>query len=139
MCYTTYMKKPKGNPALVKGMASLNPSGRPKGSVNKWSAAAMAYLDENLLDVLEVAVAKAKDGDVHCIKMILDRKLPTQKAIDANRNRNDSQVIINVASLESIEQKAKEYDEAEIIDPQIKSEEEVLVSIDTSPMAEKFG
>ena len=68
----------------------------------------------------------------------LDRRVPTQKAIDANKNRGDSQVIINVASLESIEKKAKEYDEAEIIDPQVKSEEEVIVSIDTSPMAEKF-
>jgi hypothetical protein len=47
-------------------------------------------------------------------------------------------VIINVASLESIEQKAKEYNEAEIIDPEEKSEEEVIATIDTSPMAEKF-
>jgi|TARA_B110000285_G_scaffold19416_1_gene18866 hypothetical protein len=131
-------KKKKGNPALYKGMKPLNPHGRPKGSMNKWSAAAIAYLDENLLDVLEVAVAKAKDGDVHCIKMILDRRVPTQKAIDANKNRGDSQIIINVASLESIEQKAKEYNEAEIIDPEEKSEEEVIATIDTSPMAEKF-
>ena len=133
------MKKSKGNPALVKGMASLNPSGRPKGSVNKWSAAAMSVLQNNLIDVLEVAVAKAKDGDVHCIKMILDRGIPTQKAIDANRNRSDSQVIINVASIESIAEKAKEYEEAEIIDPETKSEQEVFASIDTSPMAEKFN
>jgi len=139
MCYTTYMKKPKGNPALVKGMTSLNPAGRPKGSVNKWSAAAMSTLQENLVEVLEVAIAKAKDGDVHCIKMILDRGIPTQKAIDANRNKSDSQVIINVASLESIEQKAKEFDEAEIIDPVEKTEDDVMASIDTSPMAEKFG
>ena len=53
------MKKPKGNPALVKGMTSLNPAGRPKGSVNKWSAAAMSTLQENLVEVLEVAIAKA--------------------------------------------------------------------------------
>ena len=138
MCYTTRMSKRKGNPALVKGMASLNPSGRPKGSVNKWSAAAMALLQDSLIDVLEVAVAKAKDGDVHCIKMILDRGIPTQKAIDANRNRSDSQVIINVASIESIKQKAEEYDDAEIVDPEEKSENEVIDSIDTSPMAEKF-
>lgn len=130
--------KRKGNPALYKGMKPLNPHGRPKGSLNKWSAAAMTLLQENLVDVLEVAIKLAKEGDKHCIKMILDRGYPTQKAVDANSNKGDAQVIINVSAIESIEQKAKEYDEAELVDPEEMTEDEVMATIDTSPMADKF-
>ena len=31
-------KKQRGSPKLYKGMPSLNPNGRPKGSVNKFTA-----------------------------------------------------------------------------------------------------
>ena len=57
----------------------------------------------------------------------------------SNRAKKDAQVIINVASIDSIEQKANEYDDAELIDPVEKSDDEVIVNIDTSPMAEKFN
>ena len=131
--------KRKGNPALYKGMKPLNPAGRPKGSENKYTALARSLMSENAEEIVAVVLQKAKDGDVHCLKMCMDRILPVHKAVDPNRVKNDSQVIINVASIESIQQKAKEYDEAELIDPEEKSEEEIIVSIDTSPMAEKFG
>ena len=131
-------KNRKGNPALYKGMKSLNPAGRPKGSVNKYTALAQALMSENAEEIVATVLQKAKDGDVHCLKMCMDRILPVQKAVDSNRMKNDAQVIINVASIESIEQKASEYDEAELVEPEEKSDDEIVATIDTSPMADKF-
>ena len=131
-------KKKKGNPALYKGMKPLNPAGRPKGSENKYTALARALMSENAEAIVATVLEKAKDGDVHCLKMCMDRILPVHKAVDPNRAKSDAQVIINVASIESIEKKAKEYDEAEMIDPEEKSDDEVIATIDITPMAEKF-
>ena len=138
MCYTTSMNKRKGNPALVKGMASLNPAGRPKGSVGKYTALARELMSEKSTEIVQKVIDKAMEGDVHCLKMCMDRILPVQKAVDSNRAKNDAQVIINVASIDSIEQKASEYDDAELIEPVEKSDDEVVVNIDSTPMAEKF-
>ena len=119
-------------------MKPLNPAGRPKGSVNKYTALAQALMSENAEEIVATVLQKAKDGDVHCLKMCMDRILPVQKAVDSNRMKNDAQVIINVASIESIEQKASEYDEAELVEPEEKSDDEIVATIDTSPMADKF-
>lgn len=139
MCYTIHMQKPKGNPALVKGMTSLNPAGRPKGSVNKYTALARELMSEKSGEIVQKVIDKAMDGDVHCLKMCMDRILPVQKAVDSNRTKSDAQVIINVASIESIEQKASEYDDAELVEPEEQSDDEVIAKIDTSPMMEKFN
>ena len=130
--------KKKGNPALYKGMKPLNPAGRPKGSENKYTALARALMSENAEAIVATVLEKAKDGDVHCLKMCMDRILPVHKAVDPNRAKSDAQVIINVASIESIQKKAKEFDEAELIDPEEKSDDEVIATIDITPMADKF-
>ena len=83
----------------------------------------------NSVQVAQVMVDKAIGGDNHCIKMVMDREVPTHKAIDANTNRGDAQVIINVSAIESIKQKAKEFDEAELIDPEEMTEDEVITEI----------
>ena len=95
-------------------------------------------MSEKSGEIVQKVIDKAMDGDVHCLKMCMDRILPVQKAVDSNRAKNDAQVIINVASIDSIEQKAKEYDEAELVEPEEKSDDEVVVKIDSTPMAEKF-
>ena len=133
--------KKKGNPALYKGMKPLNPAGRPKGSENKYTALARALMNENaeliIAKVIELALDE-KNPDRHCLKMCVDRIFPMYKAIDPNRVKSDAQVIINVASIESIEKKAQEFDEAELIDPVEKSDDEVIATIDITPMADKF-
>jgi hypothetical protein len=110
-------------------MKSLNPNGRPRGSVNKYTALSRELMNENAVEIVAVVVQKAKEGDVHCLKMCLDRILPVHKAVDSTRNKSDAQVIINVASIESIQQKASEYDEAELVDPVEKSDDEVIVNV----------
>jgi len=108
-------KNKKGNPALYKGMKPLNPAGRPKGSVNKYAALSREVMSEKgpeiVAKVLELALADKPD--VHCLKMCMDRILPVHKAIDPNRAKIDTQVIINVSSIESIEQKIKQINLAE--------------------------
>ena len=130
--------KTRGNPNFYKGMPSLNPAGQPKGTMNKYAALSRELMNENAVEIVATVLAKAKEGDVHCLKMCMDRILPVQKAIDPNRTKNDAQVIINVSSIESIEQKASEYDEAELVEPEEKSDDEVIATINTSPMADKF-
>ena len=89
-------------------------------------------MNENAVEIVATVLQKAKDGDVHCLKMCMDRILPVQKAIDPNRTKNDAQVIINVASIESIEKKASEYDEAELVEPEEKSDDEIIVNVATN-------
>lgn len=129
MCYTTAMEKKIGNPALVKGMVSLNPAGRPKGSVNKYTALARELMSNKSPEIVETVIAKALDGDVHCLKMCLDRILPVHKAVDSNRAKNDAQVIINVASIDSIKQKVNEFDDADLVEPVEKDDDEVIVNV----------
>ena len=105
--------KKRGNPNFKKGMPSLNPTGRPKGSVNKYAALSRELMNDNAVEIVAVVLAKAKEGDVHCLKMCLDRILPVHKAVDSTRTKSDAQVIINVASIESIE----------------KSDDEVIVNL----------
>jgi hypothetical protein len=122
-------KKKRGNPNFYKGMPSLNPAGKPKGTMNKYAALSRELMNENAVEIVATVLAKAKEGDVHCLKMCMDRILPVQKAIDPNRTKNDAQVIINVASIESIEQKASEYDEAELVEPEEKTDDEIIVNV----------
>jgi hypothetical protein len=114
---------------MKKGMVSLNPAGRPKGSVNKFTALARELMSDKSPEIVNKVIEKALEGDVHCLKMCLDRILPVHKAVDSNRTKSDAQVIINVASLESIQQKASEYDEAELVDPIEKGDDEVIVDV----------
>ena len=121
-------KKKRGNPALVKGTV-LNPKGRPKGSVNKYTALAREVMSAKGPEIVQKVIDKAMDGDNFCLKMCIDRILPVQKAVDPNRAKQDSQIVINVASIDSIEQKVKDFDEAEVIEPEQKNDDEVIVNI----------
>ena len=123
------MSKSKGNPAFVKGMVSLNPAGRPKGSVNKFTALARELMSEKSPEIVERVIQKAMQGDVHCLKMCIDRILPVQKAVGPNRNRHDAQVIINVASIESIEEQISKTPKEKLVNPKQKDEDEVIVNV----------
>jgi len=132
-------KKKRGNPNLHKGMKSLNSDGRPKGSVNKFTALARELMSNKSPEIVEKVIEKAMEGDVHCLKMCLDRILPVHKAVDSTRTKADAQVIINVSSLDNIQQKLDVTPEGELIEPVEKTDDEIIVNIDSTPMAEKFG
>ena len=48
----------KGNPKLYKGMAPLNPNGRPKGSMNKWTVLSRELLTERGPEIVQVIIDK---------------------------------------------------------------------------------
>ena len=121
--------KKRGNPAFKKGMKPLNPTGRPKGSENKYTMLAREVMSAKAPEIVNKVIEKAMDGDVHCLKMCMDRILPVHKAIDPNRAKNDSQVIINVASLDSIKQSIDVTPSEDLVEPQEKDEDEVIVNV----------
>ncbi len=122
-------KRKAGNPNFHKGMKALNGVGRPKGSVNKFTALARELMSNKSPEIVKKVIEKAMEGDVHCLKMCLDRILPVQKAIDSTRTKADAQVIINVSSLESIQQQLDVTPEGELIEPKEKSDDEVVVNV----------
>ena len=122
-------KKKRGNPNFSKGMKPLNPAGRPKGSVNKYTALARELMSEKSPEIVDKVISKAIEGDVHCLKMCLDRILPVQKAIDSTRTKSDAQVIINVSSLDSIQQQLNVTPEAELVEPIQKDDDETIVNL----------
>ena len=122
-------KKKRGNPNFSKGMKPLNPAGRPKGSVNKYTALARELMSEKSPEIVDKVISKAIEGDVHCLKMCLDRILPVQKAIDSTRTKSDAQVIINVSSLDSIQQQLNVTPESELVEPIQKDDDETIVNL----------
>ena len=122
-------KKKRGNPALFKGMKPLNPEGRPKGSENKYTALAREVMSAKAPEIVNKVIERAMDGDVHCLKMCMDRILPVHKAIDPNRVKSDAQVIINVASLDSIKQSIDVTPEEELVEPVEKGDDEIIVNV----------
>jgi hypothetical protein len=132
-------KRKVGNPNFHKGMKAPEGVGRPKGSVNKYTVLARELMSNKSPEIVQKVIEKAMDGDVHCLKMCLDRILPVHKAVDSTRTKADAQVIINVSSLDNIQQQLDVTPEGELVEPVEKSDDEVIVNIDSTPMAEKFG
>ena len=122
-------KRKRGNPNFRKGMSPLNPTGRPKGSLNKFTKLSRELMSNKGPEIVEKVISKAIEGDVHCLKMCLDRILPVHKAIDSTRTKADAQVIINVSSLDSIQKHIDATPEGELIEPIEKDDDEVIVNL----------
>jgi len=122
-------KKKRGNPAFHKGMKPLNPTGRPKGSENKYTMLAREVMSAKAPEIVNKVIEKALEGDPHALKMCMDRILPVHKAIDPNRVKNDAQVIINVASLDSIQQSIDVTPDDDLVEVEEKDDDEVIVNV----------
>ena len=123
-------KKRKGNPNLVKGVV-LNPKGRPKGSKNKMTLLAQQMMTDRGHMVVEKVIGMALDGDVHCLKMCMDRILPVQKAIDSSKAKQDSNIVINVGTSADIQTKIEETPQETIVNPSTKDEDVVIAEIES--------
>jgi len=121
-------KKRKGNPALVKGVV-LNPNGRPKGSVNKYTALAREMMTEKGPDVVDKVIEMALEGDVHCLKMCIDRILPVHKAVDSSKAKQDSNIVINVGTSAGIQEKIAATDSEKLVNPETKNEDELIIEV----------
>jgi hypothetical protein len=122
----------KGNPNLKKGV-SLNPNGRPKGSVNKYTALSRELMSTKGPEIVEKVIEMALEGDRTCLKMCMDRILPTTKAVELrSSDEGKGSVVINIGGLEAkvVEAEAIEplvYEEGVIIDE--SKLEETIVNI----------
>ena len=126
--------KHKGSPKLYKGMKSLNPDGRPKGSMNKFTALSRELMSTKGPEIVQKVVDLALEGDRTCLKMCMDRIIPTTKAVEFRSSEDRGNVIINVSGLEAkkveIEEKDKKeltYEDGVIIDEALI--DETIVSI----------
>ena len=119
-------KNNKGNPKLYKGMAPLNPEGRPKGSMNKWTILSRELLTERGPEIVQVIIDRALKGDVHCLKMCIDRVVPQTKAVEINHRKHEGGVIINVGTTEQIVEQAKKTKPKQVRN---KSEDAVLAEV----------
>jgi hypothetical protein len=126
--------KHKGSPNLYKGMKSLNPNGRPKGSMNKFTVLSRELMSTKGPEIVQKVVDLALEGDRTCLKMCMDRIIPTTKAVEFRSSDDRGNVIINVGGLEAkkveIEEKDKKeltYEDGVIIDE--ATIDETIVSI----------
>ena len=107
-------KKNKGSPNLYKGMKSLNPNGRPKGSVNKYTALSRELMSNRGPEIVQKVIDLALEGDRTCLKMCMDRIIPTTKAVEFRSSEDKGNVIINVGGLEAKKIEIEEKDNKEL-------------------------
>ena len=69
--------QPRGQP-FQKGQ-SANPAGRPKGSRNKSLLAIEAMMDGQAEAITQIVIAKALEGDMMAIRLVLDRIVPVRR------------------------------------------------------------
>jgi len=115
-------------------MKSLNPDGRPKGSVNKFTALSRELMSNRGPEIVQRVIDLALEGDRTCLKMCMDRIIPTTKAVEFRSSEDKGNIIINVGALETkrieIEEKDKKeltYEDGVIIDE--ATIDETIVSI----------
>ena len=68
---------------------SGSPRGRPRKS-QKSMAQLRSQISEHLPDVIEVLANAAKEGDVQAARILVERCVPSMRALDQNINVNDS-------------------------------------------------
>ncbi len=107
-------KKNKGSPNLYKGMKSLNPNGRPKGSINKYTALSRKLMSDRGPEIVQKVIDLALEGDRTCLKMCMDRIIPTTKAVEFRSSEDKGNVIINVGGLEAKKVEIEEKDQKEL-------------------------
>ena len=106
--------KKRGSPLLYKGMKSLNPNGRPKGSVNKFTALSRELMSNKGPEIVQKVIDLALEGDRTCLKMCMDRIIPTTKAVEFRSSEDRGNVIINVSGLEAKKLEIEEKDNKEL-------------------------
>jgi hypothetical protein len=116
----------KTMPHLVKPGQVLNPKGRPKGSVNKYTQLARELLSSRGEEIVEVVIAKALKGDVHCLKMCMDRIVPAQKAVEIKHTKAENGLIINVGTSEQLTEMSKDK---VLKNPKTKSADQTIAEI----------
>ena len=126
-------KKRKGNPRMIKGQVAYPDApkgGRPKGSVNKMTLLAQQMMTDRGPMIVEKVMGMALQGDVHCLKMCMDRILPVHKAIDSSKTKTDANIVINVGTSSEIQAKISETPIEKLVNPETKEDDVVIAEIE---------
>ena len=114
----TPVKKRRGNPNFYKGMQALNPEGRPKGSLNKYTKLSRELMSTKGPEIVNKVIEMALEGDRHCLKMCMDRIIPTSKAVEITHEHQDLGVNIIIEGVKAVE--AKEAKEQEVFEAEFE-------------------
>ena len=128
-------KKRKGNPRMIKGQVAYPDApkgGRPKGSVNKMTLLEQQMMTDRGPMIVEKVMGMALQGDVHCLKMCMDRILPVHKAIDSSKTKTDSNIVINVGTSSEIQAKISETPIEKLVNPETKEDDVVIAEIENN-------
>lgn len=112
------VKKKRGNPNFYKGMKALNPEGRPKGSLNKYTKLSRELMSSKGPEIVNKVIEMALEGDRHCLKMCMDRIIPTSKAVEITHEHQDLGVNIIIEGVKAVE--AKEAKEQEVFEAEFE-------------------
>lgn len=118
MSDNTPVKKKRGNPNFYKGMKALNPEGRPKGSLNKYTKLSRELMSTKGPEIVNKVIEMALEGDRHCLKMCMDRIIPTSKAVEITHEHQDLGVNIIIEGVKAVE--AKEAKEQEVFEAEFE-------------------
>lgn len=118
----TEEKKKRGNPNFHKGMKPLNPEGRPKGSLNKYTKLSRELMSTKGPEIVSKVIELALEGDRHCLKMCMDRIIPTTKAVEITTEHKDLGINIIIEGVKAVE--AKEEKEFKTIEAEYTEETE---------------
>ncbi len=118
MSDNTPVKKRRGNPNFYKGMKALNPEGRPKGSLNKYTKLSRELMSTKGPEIVNKVIEMALEGDRHCLKMCMDRIIPTSKAVEITHEHQDLGVNIIIEGVKAVE--AKEAKEQEVFEAEFE-------------------
>ena len=102
------VKRKRGNPNLYKGMPPLNPEGRKKGSLNKYTKLSRELMSNKGPEIVQKVIDMALEVDRHCLKMCMDRIIPTSKAVEITHDHQDLGINIIVESVKAIEKQEEE-------------------------------
>jgi len=71
-------------------MPPLNPNGRPKGSVGKFTQLSRELMSQRGPEIVEKVIQLAMEGDTTCLKMCLDRILPPKRDVEIKHEGGQS-------------------------------------------------
>lgn len=101
-------------------MKSLNPKGRPKGSLNKYTKLSRELMSTKGPEIVNKVIEMALEGDRHCLKMCMDRIIPTSKAVEISHSLGEDSginiIVEGVKKVEAIEAKEHQVIEGEILE-----------------------
>ena len=103
--------------------------------MNKFTALSRELMSTKGPEIVQKVVDLALEGDRTCLKMCMDRIIPTTKAVEFRSSEDRGNVIINVGGLtekiiEEDKKKPLDYEEGVIISEE--DEDEALVKLGTN-------